>query len=139
MQVHTSVCTPLARRLWLCMVLGLHIRNLLSLFCPPLVQCLSESVSYSICWYPQVMLPCNLTAGILYLEVQRGSFMGPALPLLVAPTAALAAEAVSMLQATLPSHQQGLTVDLGCAMLRLSPSNKLARYDGDLWLRFSLL
>ena len=74
------------------------------------------------------MVPCNLTAGVLYLEVQRGSFMGPALPLLVGPTAALAAEAVTMLQATLPSDQQGLTVDLGCAMLRLSVSNKLSRY-----------
>lgn len=65
--------------------------------------------------------------------------MGPALPLLVAPTAALAAEAVSMLQATLPSDQQGLTVDLGCAMLRLSLSNKPPRYAGYPWLSFSLL
>lgn len=96
-------------------------------------------MSNSMCWDPQVMVPCNLTAGLLYLEVQRGSFMGPALPLLVAPTAALAAEAASMLQATLPSDQQGLTVDLGCAMLRLSLSHQLARYAAYLWLGFSLL
>lgn len=76
------------------------------------------------------MVPCNLAAGLLYLEVQRGSFIGPALPLLVGPTAALAAEAVSMLQATLPSDQQGLTVDLGCAMVRLSITNKLPRCAG---------
>lgn len=54
--------------------------------------------------------------------------MGPALPVLVAPTAALAAEAVCMLQATLPADQQGLTIDLGCAMLRLSAPNKPSRY-----------
>ena len=54
--------------------------------------------------------------------------MGPALPVLVAPTAALAAEAASMLQATIPSDQQGLTMDLGCAMLRRSACNKLPRY-----------
>lgn len=54
--------------------------------------------------------------------------MGPALPLIVAPTASLAAEAVGMLQATLPSDQQGLTVDLGCAMLRLATCNELPRY-----------
>lgn len=76
----------------------------------------------------QVLVPCNLSAGLLYLEVQRGSFLGPALPVLVAPTAALAAEAACMLQATLPADQQGLTVDLGCAMLRLSGCNKQSRY-----------
>ena len=76
----------------------------------------------------QVLVPVDLSAGLLYLEVQRGSFMGPALPVLVAPTAALAAEAACMLQATLPAHQQGLTVDLGCAMLRLSACHKLPRY-----------
>ncbi|KAL3133811.1 hypothetical protein ABBQ32_008285 [Trebouxia sp. C0010 RCD-2024] len=78
----------------------------------------------------QVLFPVNLTTGLLYLEVQRGSFMGPALPVLVAPTAALAAEAVCMLQATLPADQQGLTIDLGCAMLRLSAPNKPSRQGG---------
>lgn len=76
----------------------------------------------------QVWVPVNLSAGLLYLEVQRGSFLGPALPVLVAPTAALAAEAVCMLQATLPADQQGLTVDLGCAMLRLSACKMPSRY-----------
>lgn len=54
--------------------------------------------------------------------------MGPALPLVVAPTASLAAEAVGMLHATLPSDQQGLTVDLGCVMLQLAACSKLPRY-----------
>lgn len=54
--------------------------------------------------------------------------MGPALPLMVAPTASLAAEADGMLHATLPSDQQGLTVDLGCAMLRLAGCSNLPRY-----------
>ena len=57
-----------------------------------------------------------MPAGLLYLEVQRGSFMGPALPVLVALTPALAAEAAHMLQMTPPSDRQGLVVDLGCAM-----------------------
>ena len=74
------------------------------------------------------MVPCNLPVGLLYLEVHRGSFMGPALPLMVAPTASLAAEAVGMLHATLPSDQQGLTMDLGCAMLRLAGCSNLPRY-----------
>ncbi len=61
-------------------------------------------------------LPGEVPAGLLYLEVQRGSFMGPALPVLVAPTLALAAEAAHMLRMTRPSDRQGLIVDLGCAM-----------------------
>ncbi|KAL0045412.1 hypothetical protein WJX82_005883 [Trebouxia sp. C0006] len=64
----------------------------------------------------QVALPGEVPAGLLYLEVQRGSFMGPALPVLVAPTPALAAEAAHMLQRTRPCDRQGLIVDLGCAM-----------------------
>ncbi|DBA75150.1 hypothetical protein WJX77_004561 [Trebouxia sp. C0004] len=64
----------------------------------------------------QVALPGEVPAGLLYLEVQRGPFMGPALPVLVAPTPALAAEAAHMLQMTQSSDRQGLIVDLGCAM-----------------------
>lgn len=64
----------------------------------------------------QIALPGDVPAGLLYLEVQRGSFMGPALPVLVALTPALAAEAAHMLQMTPPSDRQGLVVDLGCAM-----------------------
>ena len=64
----------------------------------------------------QVALPGEVPAGLLYLEVQRGSFMGPALPVLVAPTPALAAEAAHMLQRIRPCDRQGLIVDLGCAM-----------------------
>lgn len=61
----------------------------------------------------QVLLPSQLPAGICFLEVQRGSFMGPELPLLVAPTPALAQEALSLLQKTLPSDRPGLIIDLG--------------------------
>lgn len=64
----------------------------------------------------QVVVPGGLLVGLLYLEVQRGSFMGPALPVLIAPSAALAAEVVCMLHKTNPADRQGLIVDLGCAM-----------------------
>ena len=61
----------------------------------------------------QILLPSQLPAGITSLEVQRGSFMGPELPLLVASTPALAQEAPSLLQKTLPTDRQGLIIDLG--------------------------
>lgn len=70
----------------------------------------------------QVVVPGGLSVGLLYLEVQRGSFMGPALPVLIAPTAALAAEVVCMLHKTIPADRQGLIVDLGCAMQHVEAS-----------------
>lgn len=64
----------------------------------------------------QILLPSQLPAGTLALEVQRGSFMGPELPLLVAPTLTLAQDALSLLQKTVPADRQGLTIDLGFIM-----------------------
>jgi len=78
--------------------------------------------------FVQVVVPGELPAGVLYLEVQRGSYMGPALPVLVAASAALAAEAVCMLQMTQPADRQGLIVDLGCAMLQAAVPQQQSRY-----------
>ena len=64
----------------------------------------------------QILLPSQLPAGTLALEVQRGSFMGPELPLLVAPTLTLAQDALSLLQKTVPADRQGLIIDLGFIM-----------------------
>ena len=61
----------------------------------------------------QVLLPHNLPAGLLFLEAQRGPFMGPELPILVAPTAAMAQESLHLLHSTLLQDRQGLITDLG--------------------------
>ena len=74
-------------------------------------------------------MPSELPAGLLYLEVQRGSFLGPALPLLVAPEPALALEAAIMLAMTQPADRQGLTVDLGSNMRCQADHEQQPRYN----------
>ena len=74
------------------------------------------------------MIPSELPAGLLYLEVQRGSFMGPPLPLLVASTSSLASEAAIMLQRTVPSDHQGLTMDLAWLLQHVMDCQMGPRY-----------
>ena len=64
----------------------------------------------------QILLPSQLPAGTLAFEVQRGSFIGPELLLLVAPSMALAQDALSLLQRTVSADRQGLIIDLGFIM-----------------------
>ena len=77
----------------------------------------------------QLVVPGELPTGLLYLEVQKGSFMGPALPVLIAPTPALAAEATTMLLMTQSTDRHGLILDLGCVMQHAGVSCQQSRYN----------